>query len=625
MDIKAEVKSVERLKDYFFVVPDYQREYVWKVDDQVEQFLIDIDNEYVPGARDQASYFIGSIIIVQNGEKHDVIDGQQRLTTLVISLCALRDLLRSCDGGEQQLQANDRKLLAKVEEWLSDFDIKSDQMMPRLELQYDESSDFLSQLIENKSFQGQATGSITKMQQAYQRIWNHFAGYQHQSISELMAYARYFLTGIDLVVIESENLSSALKIFETINQRGAGLNAMDLVKNLMFSQAKESQFGQIKTIWKQITDNLQQCGEGDKPLRFLRYFMQARYHNGILREDELYKWIISKEGKDALQFEAEPVALVKELERMSLRYAELVNATNNANNHREVSRYPSVVNIGYINKYRSRQHLVLLMALDANCPDEVLEYLACQLESFFFFANTLSLQTKTYEQRFTQWAAKLRGARDTETVAIVLESTLVAFIRHRLHEFKQAFEHINHTHYNPQYRERFILGKLENEIRRQCGLVAKSQSMIQQMQIEHILPSTVRNLELSEHFDDVISHILYKPKLGNVTLLESTINQAINKCNDLATDWFTQKQKAYTRSDCVMTNLLAHDYEIGSDTALNRYKLKSGYKFEQWTPQTIDARQRLLMDLAMDAWRFNGQRIDKQPDETEQEAVAVQV
>ena len=65
MEIKAEVKSIERLKDYFFVVPDYQREYVWRVDDQIEQFLIDIDDEYDPNAKKQTNYFIDSIIVVK--------------------------------------------------------------------------------------------------------------------------------------------------------------------------------------------------------------------------------------------------------------------------------------------------------------------------------------------------------------------------------------------------------------------------------------------------------------------------------------------------------------------------------------------------------------------------------
>ncbi len=75
MKIDAQVKSIEKLKDYFFLVPDYQREYVWKADDQVEQFLRYIDNEYDENAEQQESYFIGSIIIVKNKNKYDVIDG----------------------------------------------------------------------------------------------------------------------------------------------------------------------------------------------------------------------------------------------------------------------------------------------------------------------------------------------------------------------------------------------------------------------------------------------------------------------------------------------------------------------------------------------------------------------
>ena len=64
MKIDAKVQSISKLKDYFFLVPDYQREYVWKPDDEVEQFLIDIENEYSPDAKEQRNYFLGSIIIV---------------------------------------------------------------------------------------------------------------------------------------------------------------------------------------------------------------------------------------------------------------------------------------------------------------------------------------------------------------------------------------------------------------------------------------------------------------------------------------------------------------------------------------------------------------------------------
>jgi uncharacterized protein with ParB-like and HNH nuclease domain len=55
----------------------------------------------------------------------------------------------------------------------------------------------------------------------------------------------------------STDVSSALKIFETINERGVGLNPMDLLKNLLFTQVKPSQFTQLKDEWKKITKPLE--------------------------------------------------------------------------------------------------------------------------------------------------------------------------------------------------------------------------------------------------------------------------------------------------------------------------------------------------------------------------------
>lgn len=145
MKIEADVKNISKLSDYYFLVPDYQREYVWKVDDQVEQFIMDLDNEYQPEQKDQNGYFLGSVIIVKNGEKHDVIDGQQRLTTIVITMCALRDLLKD------RLDTLDKKgleYLKTIEEWLSSYDINSEENLIRLDLQYEESRGFISRLIE---------------------------------------------------------------------------------------------------------------------------------------------------------------------------------------------------------------------------------------------------------------------------------------------------------------------------------------------------------------------------------------------------------------------------------------------------------------------------------------------
>lgn len=603
MEINADVKSISKLSDYFFIVPDYQREYVWKPEDQVEQFLIDIDNEYEPTGNGQKSYFIGSIIIVENNGKYDVIDGQQRLTTVILSLCAFRDLLKPLD-----LDAKQKKYLQTIEELLSDFDIHTDETKLRLELQYEESKDYLNKIIQNDDYTDEITPSIKKMQLAYIKLKSHFENYLKQGLDNLTQFARYFLTKIELVVIESENLSSALKIFETINQRGAGLNAMDLVKNLLFSESKESQFETIKHTWKEITSNLQSCNEDQSPLRFLRYFLMARYHDGIIREDDIYKWIISPDGKAATKYESEPLAFAKELRKISKRYADLVNATELME---DGGNYPSITNIGYVNKYKSRQHLILLLALDLNTGREEIEYLGKQIESFFFYSNTIGIQAKNNERLFAQWAGKIRSVKTLDEVKVILSETMIPYIKERVGKFKSEFLNIRHDGYNPLYRQRYILGKIENTMLAESGLPVKGHDFFYGLQIEHILPQTPKNDFYPEEFQDKDDYNSYVFKLGNVTLLEGTINQAVNNFNDLSGNWFEKKQGEYIKSDVISTNLLNHTYTVGKNTAINKLKNDLSYSFEKWDKEAIVERQNILMELAFRTWKFNGNRIDK--------------
>jgi uncharacterized protein with ParB-like and HNH nuclease domain len=602
MDIEANVKSIEKLKDFYFVVPDYQREYVWEADDQVEQFLFDIDSEYDPKVKTAPSYFIGSIIIVERDGQFDVIDGQQRLTTIVISLCALRDLLKQNSLSEKQIRYFDI-----VKQWLMDFDIDSDTTRVRMELQYDESRDFLSRLIHGESYVGEDTASIKRMQGAYDRIRSHFQQVLDESLEALVSYVRYVLTRIELVVIESENLGSALKIFETINQRGAGLNAMDLVKNLLFSEAREAEFGQIKSTWRKLTRNLEFCGEGQSPLRFLKYFLVGRYHKGILREDEIYKWIISKEGKAALQYQERPLQLARELERLANRYSELVKATEYFG---DGSQFPHVSHIGFINKYRSRQHLVLLLALPSAADNELLDHLGCQIESFLFFSNSLGIQGRTNEQLFARWAVGLREAGDKAAVDSALSGTMLAYLREKLPDFRSSFPTINHTAFNPGYRQRFILGRLENSLRQMAGMGAHGHQFIQTLQIEHVLPQTPSDGSIPDDFENMESYRAAVARLGNVTLLEPMINQAVNNFNDLKGDWFSRKQGEYVKSDLVMTNLLEPQYQIGKNTGLNRVREQLGYSFKDWGLAEIALRQKVMMELAFETWTLCGERVD---------------
>jgi hypothetical protein len=79
----------EAFRECFYVVPDYQREYVW-TEKEVQQLLQDIDEEFDVGERRE--YFIGTVLVSPTAQKghFEVIDGQQRLTTFFLLLCALR-------------------------------------------------------------------------------------------------------------------------------------------------------------------------------------------------------------------------------------------------------------------------------------------------------------------------------------------------------------------------------------------------------------------------------------------------------------------------------------------------------------------------------------------------------
>ncbi|WP_124640119.1 DUF262 domain-containing protein [Amniculibacterium aquaticum] len=602
MEINAQVKSISKLKDYFFVVPDYQREYVWKPEDQVEQFLIDIDNEYDEDVTKQKGYFIGSIIIVANKEKFDVIDGQQRLTTIILTLCAFRDLLQEVDLDRKQEQ-----YLKNIEELLSDFDMDSDETQMRLELQYEESKGYLESLISKTDFNDLKSPSIIKMEQAYYKIKNHLETYLNDSVEAITNYAKYFLTKIELVVIESENLSSALKIFETINQRGAGLNAMDLVKNLLFSKAKPADFNHIKDIWKDIVHNLQKCKEDNTPLRFLRYFLMSRYYDGILREDDIYKWFLSERGKNDTKYETQPLIFAKELKKMSKRYSDLVIATELV---KDGGEYPNITNIGFINKYKSRQHLILLMALNEGATTDVIEYLGKQIESFFFYSVSLGIQAKNNENQFTRWAIKLRNKNTIDEVAEVIEKNMVPYIKERLGEFLVKFPTLTHYHYSPLYRERYVLGMIENTILSKSNFPIKGKDYLYNLQIEHILPQTPKNDVLTEEFESKHDYSNYVYRLGNVTLIESTINQAVNNFNDLSSDWFEKKQNEYKNSGIISTQLLDDEFQIGANTALNRFKSDYDFEFKKWDKESINQRQEKLLNLVFETWKFNNKPIN---------------
>ncbi len=84
----------EAFRECFYIVPDYQREYVW-TDKEVHQLLEDINEQIDAGSTRE--YFIGTVLVSPTDQKnhYEVIDGQQRLTTFFLLLCALKHVFQA--------------------------------------------------------------------------------------------------------------------------------------------------------------------------------------------------------------------------------------------------------------------------------------------------------------------------------------------------------------------------------------------------------------------------------------------------------------------------------------------------------------------------------------------------
>jgi uncharacterized protein with ParB-like and HNH nuclease domain len=158
-------------------------------------------------------------------------------------------------------------------------------------------------------------GSLENLLNAYGTI-HGFLDANYKNMDALRKYWGYLANNVVFIQI-STDISSALKIFETINERGVGLNPMDLLKNLLFTQVKPEEFTRLKDEWKKITAPLERNKE--KPLRFLRYFIMANYKvknsrsDGVVREDEIYDWLTDKDNAALCGYRSDPFGFVRKI------------------------------------------------------------------------------------------------------------------------------------------------------------------------------------------------------------------------------------------------------------------------------------------------------------------------
>ncbi|MCZ0942568.1 MAG: DUF262 domain-containing protein [Gammaproteobacteria bacterium] len=243
--IQSQDINVDNVFKSFYAVPDYQREYVWETE-QIEQFLGDINGELADEAATAPEYFIGSIVVCPSPSDDGVmelIDGQQRMTTLFLSLCAIRDRFKDL---EEKPPGALKPQIAAISTDLHG----QDQFRYRLDLQYEDSGDVLEK-IGAEEWDGlvkRRTRSVSNIANAYEVVGEFLRSEFGNDIKRLKSFYGYLNHKVKLIRIETQDVAKALKVFETINDRGVGLDSMDLLKNLLFMNTSVPKKSRIDSI-----------------------------------------------------------------------------------------------------------------------------------------------------------------------------------------------------------------------------------------------------------------------------------------------------------------------------------------------------------------------------------------
>lgn len=591
--IDSEDLSLAKVFQSFYRVPDYQREYVWgekgskgEGGDEVEQFLHDIHSEYEAATdKDAPEYFIGTIVVCEGADGiFDLIDGQQRTTTSFLTLCALRDALTELEV--EAPSTLDDEIAASSTDWEGNT-----QHRFRLDLQYEDASGVLTQYGSGfgRSSTREGTRSIRNIASAYDAIREFLQEELDGDPAQLRRFYGYFANKVKLIRIQTPSVSRALKIFETINDRGVGLDAMDLLKNLLFMNAKPEQFAKLKTEWKELTQELYNAGE--KPLRFLRYFILSSYDvkESKLREEEIYDWL-TKSGAQTNHV-VDPLGFAGRLKAAAQDYARFSRGQNPKSKEEQ-----GLLNTRAVGGSAIKQHYVLLLAGRHLQPDHFTR-LCDGIEQAMCLWLFAGVPAKDYERAIIQAAKTLRTVKSPEEFEAFERSFFDAEKLAYRQKFYEALLTLSTADVR-QFRMKYLLAKVVQHFEMEAygaqGHAVLAPFLASGNEVEHILAQGA-NAEAVTEFGEGADDPGLIQRLGNLMLLEKSVNIVAGN------DPYSKKCAVYPASKFLISRCQAKLLDVGVNDRITR-AMKRMNPAPSWNRRAIEDRQKWFADVALDVW-----------------------
>lgn len=541
--------------DFEFAIPDYQRPYSWGRE-QALQLLDDLE-----GSLDRDTdepYFLGSIVLVKEGSspRADVIDGQQRLTTLSVLFSVLRDLTSNpqlaTELGELVLEPG--KITAGT------------KPKPRLTLRRRDAKFFhdyvqsvgrtpaLRQLPES-SLATDAQKALRENVEALVQRVEFWPESKRQELAAMMGTRTF------LVVVSTPDLASAHRIFSVMNARGLDLTPADIFKSKVIGEIDSDEQSSYADKWEQEEQDLGREG-------FAELFQHIRM-------------IFAKErARRELLLEFDQQVLTKYLPHKANSFVDdVLIPYSDAYEHLITQNYPMTGGWEKVNNWLRR-----LVQLDNNDwrppalwalkhhghdPKYLDEFLS-KLEALAASMLIRRMYATPRASRYAELLKQLEAGDDLDSAAFELSSIEKADTRARLEG----------ELYLVQPVRRYVLLRLDDLLAQEPG-VSYQHKMIT---VEHVLPQNPRDdSEWVASFSDE-QRALWTHRLANLVLLNRAKNSEAQRL-----DFDDKKSKYFAGPNGVAT-----------------FALTTGVLAEPaWTPAVLEQRQNKLIGRLADEWRLN--------------------
>lgn len=531
-----------------FMIPEYQRPYAWG-ESQVDELWDDLVGSLDDG------HFMGSLVLnVEDENRPQVIDGQQRLTTLAVLLALIRD--RYHDVGSQYAGQPDQLLLNSFAQGNKAFKLRSGEAnWPVfrdfiLRSPLDDNRKVLSQLSSlDKSTRLRNKNLVSNAKRLARALDQHVAK-ATSTETALYALEQHIRTGLEFVAIKVSNVADAFLLFETLNDRGLQLSAADLLKSHLLSQiAQESSDDAATREAAQIWDDMIESLGGVDVTRFLRHFLLMT-HSKVRKDDVFPRF------KDDVR----SVGANKLLHRISefaVDYGRLMDPAKLDDAHVRAA-------VQQVHGQNSVTHFVLLLpGLHYLDPQGFVK--VCRMAEILSFRWVVcGLNAQELESTYAKAAKILDQSKggDVDEVLALLRSVLPSS-----EQFRDGFRQ---ARMGVKYVTRYVLASIERALN-PVGELKPSD----EVHIEHIMPQAKteyweQKVEDEEGYRDLVA------RWGNLTLLHESPNKEISNGP------FDKKRDLYRASDLKIT--------------------RQPSELDEWDESAIDMRQRWLAVIADQLW-----------------------